>query len=46
VALCHERAVGVQGKPEGPVTPEQEKAFTEANTLFVGAVIYTLVDHL
>jgi hypothetical protein len=35
-----------KGKPEGPLTPEQEKAFTEANTLFVGAVIGTLVDRL
>jgi hypothetical protein len=35
-----------KGKPEGTLTPEQEKAFTEANTLFVGAVIGTLVDHL
>jgi hypothetical protein len=35
-----------KGKPEGPLTSEQEKAFTEANTLFVGAVIGTLVDHL
>jgi hypothetical protein len=35
-----------KGKPEGPLTPEQEKAFTEANTLFLGSVIGTLVDHL
>jgi hypothetical protein len=35
-----------KGKPEGPLTPEQEKAFSEANTLFVGAVIGTLVDCL
>ncbi|XP_025823852.1 uncharacterized protein LOC112899560 isoform X1 [Panicum hallii] len=35
-----------KGKPEGPLTPEQEKAFTEANTVFVGAVIGTLVDRL
>jgi hypothetical protein len=35
-----------KGKPEGTLTPEQEKAFTEANTLFVDAVIGTLVDHL
>jgi hypothetical protein len=25
-----------KGTPKGPLTPEQEKAFTEANTLFVG----------
>jgi hypothetical protein len=35
-----------KGKPEGPLTLEQDKAFTEANTLFVGAVIGTLVDRL
>jgi hypothetical protein len=35
-----------KGKPEGSLTPEQKKAFTEANTLFVGAVIGTLVDCL
>jgi hypothetical protein len=35
-----------KGKLEGPLTPEQEKAFTEANTFFVGAVIGTLVDCL
>jgi hypothetical protein len=35
-----------KGKPEGPLTPEQEKAFTETNTLFVGAVIGILVDRL
>jgi hypothetical protein len=35
-----------KGKPEGPLTPEQEKDFTEANTLFVGAKIGTLVDRL
>jgi hypothetical protein len=35
-----------KGKSKETLTPEQEKAFTEANTLFVGAVIDTLVDHL
>jgi hypothetical protein len=35
-----------KGKLEGPVTPEQEKTFTEANTLFVDAVIGTLIDRL
>jgi hypothetical protein len=35
-----------KGKPEGTLTPEKEKIFTEANTLFVGAVIGTLVDRL
>jgi hypothetical protein len=31
-----------KGKPEGPLTPEQEKAFTEANTLFCGCYdLYT-----
>jgi hypothetical protein len=46
VALCYERAVGIKGKPEGPLTPEQEKDFTETNTLFVDAVIGILVDRL
>jgi hypothetical protein len=32
--------------PEETLTPKQEKALTEANTLFVGAVIGTLVDRL
>jgi hypothetical protein len=35
-----------KGKPEGTLTPEQKKAFTEVNTLFVDAVIGTLVDPL
>jgi hypothetical protein len=35
-----------KGKLEGPLTPEQEKVFTEANTLFVGAAIGILVDRL
>jgi hypothetical protein len=35
-----------KGKPERPLTPEQKKAFTEANTLFVGSMIGTLVDRL
>jgi hypothetical protein len=35
-----------KGKPEEPLTPEQEKAFTEANTLFVGVVIGAVVDCL
>jgi hypothetical protein len=45
-----ERAMNVlwvsKDKPEGTLTPEQEKAFTEANILFMGAVIDTLVDRL
>jgi hypothetical protein len=35
-----------KGKPKGSLTPEQEKAFTEANTFFVSAVIGTLIDRL
>jgi hypothetical protein len=33
-------------KPEGQLTTEQEKAYEEANTLFVGAVIGVVADHL
>ena len=35
-----------KGKPDETLTQEQEKAFQEANTLFVGAVIGTLADRL
>jgi hypothetical protein len=34
------------GKHEGQLTPEQEKTYEEANTLFAGVVIGALVDHL
>jgi hypothetical protein len=33
-------------KPEGQLTPQQEKEYEEANTLFVGAVIRALANHL
>jgi hypothetical protein len=33
-------------KPEGQLTIEHEKAYEEANTLFVGAMIRALADHL
>jgi hypothetical protein len=35
-----------KGKPEGPLTPEQEKEYNHANTIFTGAVLSALVDHL
>ncbi|KAK3137089.1 hypothetical protein QOZ80_5BG0447690 [Eleusine coracana subsp. coracana] len=34
------------GKPEGDLTADQEKAYSEANTIFLGAVIRVLVDRL
>jgi cobalamin-dependent methionine synthase I len=34
------------GKPEGQLTAEYEKAYKDANTLFIGAVIGALADHL
>ena len=34
------------GKPEGTLTPDQEKEFAAATTLFVGAVISVIADHL
>jgi hypothetical protein len=33
-------------KPECQLTAEHEKAYEEANTLFVGMVIGSLADHL
>jgi hypothetical protein len=33
-------------KLKGQLTAEQEKSYEETNTLFVGAVIGTLADHL
>jgi hypothetical protein len=35
-----------KGKPEGRLTPEQEKEYDHANTIFTGAVLSALVDHL
>jgi hypothetical protein len=35
-----------KGKPEGPLTPEQEKEYDHANTIFMGAVLSALVDRL
>jgi hypothetical protein len=34
------------GKPEGQLTLQHEKAYEEANPLFVGVMIGALVDHL
>jgi hypothetical protein len=34
------------GKPKGELTPEKEKAYLEANTIFCGAVVGVLVDTL
>jgi hypothetical protein len=35
-----------KGKPEGQLTIEQEKAYLEANTIFVGVVVGALANHL
>jgi hypothetical protein len=35
-----------KGKPEGPLTPEQEKEYDHANTIFTGAVLSALVDRM
>jgi hypothetical protein len=35
-----------EGKPEGELTPEKEKAYSEANTIFCGAVVGVLVETL
>ena len=34
------------GKPEGDLTADQEKAYSETNTIFLGVVIGVLVDRL
>ncbi|KAL6658026.1 hypothetical protein ACP70R_004273 [Stipagrostis hirtigluma subsp. patula] len=46
VAYCHECVLAVKGKPEGQLTADQEKEYTDANTIFLGAVIGVLADHL
>jgi hypothetical protein len=35
-----------KGKPEGALTPEQEKDYDHVNTIFTGAVLSALVDRL
>jgi hypothetical protein len=35
-----------EGKPEGGLTPEKEKAYSKANTIFCGAVVGVLVETL
>jgi hypothetical protein len=35
-----------EGKLEGELTPEKEKEYSEANTIFCGAVVGVLVDSL
>jgi hypothetical protein len=35
-----------KGKPEGVLTPEEEKKYDQANTIFTGAVVSVLVDRL
>jgi hypothetical protein len=35
-----------EGKPEGGVTPEKEKTYSEANTIFCSVVVGVLVETL
>jgi hypothetical protein len=35
-----------KGKPEGGLTPEEEKKYDQTNTIFTGAVLSVLVDRL
>jgi hypothetical protein len=35
-----------EGKPEGELTPEKEKEYLEANTIFCGAVVEVLAETL
>jgi hypothetical protein len=35
-----------KGKPEGVLTPKEEKTYGDANTIFMGAILSVLVDHL
>jgi hypothetical protein len=35
-----------EGKPEGELTPKQEKAYSEANTIFYGAMVGVLAETL
>jgi hypothetical protein len=58
VAACHGCVLVIQwlpamgvfwfsnGKPEGQLTPQQEKEYEEVNTIFVGVVIGALANHL
>jgi hypothetical protein len=44
IANYHERAMGIWGKAWGGLTPEQEKAYSKANTIFCGVVIRVLTE--
>jgi hypothetical protein len=35
-----------EGNPEGELTPEKEKAYLEANTIFYGVVVEVLAESL
>jgi hypothetical protein len=35
-----------EGKPEGELTPEKEKTYSEANTIFCGEVVGVLAETL
>jgi hypothetical protein len=46
VANYHEYVLGIRGKPEGELTPEKEKAYSEANSIFCGVVVGVLAETL
>jgi hypothetical protein len=35
-----------EGKPEGELSPEKEKEYSKANTIFYGVVVVVLVEAL
>jgi hypothetical protein len=46
VVNYHKCVLGVRGKPEGELSPEKEKEYLEANTIFCGAVVRVLAKTL
>jgi hypothetical protein len=46
VANYYKRVLGIRGQPRGGTYPEKEKTYSEANTIFCGAVIEVLVENL
>jgi hypothetical protein len=47
MANCHEYILGIQGQAlERQLTLEEEKSYSEANTIFLGDVVGVLTEHL
>jgi hypothetical protein len=46
VANYHEYVLDIRGKPKGELTLEKEKAYSEDNTIFCGAVVRVLAETL